>query len=166
MARFILAELQRSARPEAALSAQRFFKTKIIALGVSVPQVRRIVREQVKAHRKEWGAPEATLVCDLLMRRPETEPRMAGLLFLGEFADAFPSTLLNQAERWLKNGCDNWALVDTLAPSILTPLLERYPGRALSRFVALFGLETFNPPLVETRGRCSPDPACEKGPAS
>jgi 3-methyladenine DNA glycosylase AlkD len=30
--------------------------------------------------------------------------------------------------RWLERCCGNWALVDNLAPSVLSPLVEEYPG--------------------------------------
>ena len=35
--------------------------------------------------------------------------------------------LLRDVERWLEEYCGNWALVDNLATSVLSPLLRRYP---------------------------------------
>ncbi|HEU4389120.1 MAG TPA: DNA alkylation repair protein, partial [Blastocatellia bacterium] len=40
----------------------------------------------------------------------------------------FAPALLECAETWLENHlCNNWALVDTLCPTVISPLIEKYP---------------------------------------
>jgi len=123
-----LARLRRLADPQKATTYQRFFKQPVDAYGVDAPAMREIQRDLVARHRGQWGLREAVRFCDLVAKDPHLEARGAGFQVVAAFSrDAGPE-LLPHVRRWLERCCGNWALVDNLAPWVLTPLLERHPS--------------------------------------
>lgn len=123
-----LARLRRLADPRKAASYQRFFKEPVDVYGVDTKAMREIQRELVTQHRGHWGLREAVRFCDLVVKDPHLEARGTGFQVVAAFAgDAGPERLAD-VRRWLEGSCGNWALVDNLAPSVLTPLLERHPS--------------------------------------
>lgn len=132
-----LDRLEAAADPQVALRSRSFFKPheRVQFLGVTTPALRRIERELYHEIRHEWTVDDAVRFCDAALRRPQVEARALGLILLGRYRRRFERSLFAQARAWLDaNRCDNWALVDTLSPSVLTPLLDTFP--ALHRRIA------------------------------
>ena len=127
VARDLCSCLRQAGNPERARGAQQYFKQAILALGVSAPALRRLVRERAQPLRACWQAREAISLCDRLLREPELEIRAAGILVLAAFKRELTPDRLQSAERWLRQRLDNWALVDGFCSAVLSPSLERYP---------------------------------------
>lgn len=94
--------------------------------GVAAPEIRRIARAVWEAHRETWDVRIATAYCDRLIARPEFEAKAVGVLVLARWHRDFPSSLCRTVRGWLGGGhCASWAAVDLVAPTLLTPLVER-----------------------------------------
>lgn len=125
-----LQRLQAAADVRVARQARAYFKAHeaLQFYGVSVPSLRQIERalyQEVKAH---WSVAEAIACGELLFKENQQEAKMLGILLLGRFHKAYERELFNQLENWLvADYCNNWALTDTLAPVVLTPLLRGFP---------------------------------------
>jgi 3-methyladenine DNA glycosylase AlkD len=107
-----------------------YFKAheKVWGYGVRTPVLRQIERELFDRVRGHWKVEDASRFCRLMLENRYQEPKGVGLLLLGRYKRDFAPSLLLDAERWLDLGlCGNWALVDTLCPMIVTPLIARYP---------------------------------------
>ena len=129
-ARLAKSELRRRGRPAVAASSRRFFKSYHNAafFGVTTPDLRRLERETFKEIKGTWTVREATEFADLMVVSKELEAKYFGMLTLSRFKKSYDRKLLGVAERWLKqNHCDNWATVDGLCPSVITPLVIAYP---------------------------------------
>ena len=124
-----LQHLQAAANPRAAAQSSVYFKSheQVEFFGVAAAalhQLARALHQQVKA---DWTAVEARACCESLLKHTHQEARTVGILLLARFHKTFTPDLLDAAEIWLvKNYCDNWALVDSLAPSVIAPLLRRH----------------------------------------
>jgi 3-methyladenine DNA glycosylase AlkD len=129
----VVAALHKQRNSARARAVQRYFSDEIAALGVAAPTVRGLVKNQMKPLRGTWMLDEAIECCDLLLKEPQTEPRMAGVLVLAAFKKDFTPMLTDHAWRWLRKRLDNWALVDVFSGSVLSPLLEKYPGIGATR---------------------------------
>jgi 3-methyladenine DNA glycosylase AlkD len=123
----ILGHLNRLADPAAARSSQRFFKTPVPALGVRAPKLHKLARGCWAVVREAWDWKQAAQLAELLLERPHVESKIIGILILQRFSEGFPFRMVARAKGWLEECCDNWAVVDTLAPGILSPLVDRYP---------------------------------------
>lgn len=123
----IIAALRKEGNPARARAVQRYFSDEIVALGVSAPTVRDLVRRQTKPLKDVWTLNDAVRCCDLLLREPQVEVRVAGILVLAAFKKDFTPALTDHAGKWLRKRLDNWALVDALSGSVMSPLLERHP---------------------------------------
>lgn len=96
--------------------------------GVGLPVVRRLARDVWRVQRDRWTVATAVRFCDLQIRQPEFEAKCVGVLVLARWHRAFPRSLLRTVRGWLGAGHGaSWAAVDLVAPSLVTPLLERYP---------------------------------------
>jgi 3-methyladenine DNA glycosylase AlkD len=62
-----------------------------------------------------------------MVRDPHLEARGIGFEVVAAFVGRAGPDLLEQARRWLESSCGNWALVDNLAPGVVTPLIEEHP---------------------------------------
>lgn len=97
--------------------------------GVALPEVRRVARDAWLTHRRVWDVRTAIRFCDALIRRPELEAKSVGIMVLGRWRRDFPRGLFATVRRWLAAGdAASWAAVDLLAPTLLTPLIEREPA--------------------------------------
>ena len=116
-----------------AAGMRRYFKRDetVAFFGVATPVVRRLAADITTAHRSAWDVEAAVRFCDAMLRQPELEAKCVGLLVLGRWRRQFPRGLASIARAWLAAGrCASWAIVDLLAPEVLQPLVERFPGLA------------------------------------
>lgn len=120
-------QIRRRADPKWAASTQRYFKEPVQVYGLDTPTSRALTKELVNRVRGSWTLRDAVAFCRAMVRDPHLEPRGIGYLVVAAFArDAGPE-ILPDVKRWLERSCGNWALVDTLAPSVVAPLVERHP---------------------------------------
>ncbi len=129
-ARAAKSELRRHGTAKVMASSHRFFKPYHNAAfyGVATPHLRRLEREAFRQIKGAWTLPDATEFAGLMIVVKELEAKYFGILTLSRFKTSFDRKLLGVAERWLKqNHCDNWATVDGLCPSVITPLVIAYP---------------------------------------
>lgn len=141
VARRAAAALAAAGSPRRAAGMRRYFRAyETVAFhGVSLPVVRRIARDTWTAQRDCWDVRAAAAFCDHMVRAPELETKAVGILVLGRWSRTFPRSLLTTTRRWLAGGqLATWAAVDLVAPTVLTPLIRRYPDIA-SRVVAWTG---------------------------
>lgn len=113
------------ARLEAAGSAERskvtagYFPTAMALIGVSVPDMRAVVRDVSKRTRLE--SPESVLsLAQALLASGALEERQAAYELLARHRPAMASLRTRTVER-LGEGIDNWASVDTFACLIAGP---------------------------------------------
>ncbi|RPJ49163.1 MAG: DNA alkylation repair protein [Candidatus Latescibacterota bacterium] len=121
--------LRSLADPEVARSGQRFFKEPVPLLGIPGPTINRVARELVRETRGCWTAREAVRFCDVLVREPHLEARAVGFLAVAPHAGDAGPFLLARIRSWLARSCGSWAAVDTLAPRVLGPFVDRHPDR-------------------------------------
>jgi 3-methyladenine DNA glycosylase AlkD len=126
-----LARLRALASPTRAEQGRRYFKPTddYTLLGVRVPEIRALEQELWADLRGAWGIGDGQACCDRLTRRKELEAKLLGIILLGRFKREYPRSLFQVVRRWLDEGrFPNWAAVDALAPTVLTPMIERYPN--------------------------------------
>ncbi len=123
----IVRELHDLANPRKAESAQRFFTEPIQALGIDAPTSRSFAQRWIRQLKPTWHQRQALALCGLLLQQPPMETRAAGFLILSGFLDAPSQDMWRQAESWLIQYLDNWALVDGFASTVLSPLLRCHP---------------------------------------
>jgi 3-methyladenine DNA glycosylase AlkD len=114
-----------------AAQASVYFKPheRIRTYGVSTPEFRRIERDLYQTIRNRWTVDDAFQFCDALVRAKYMESKAVGLLLLSRYKRNFTPAHLQSAKKWLEEQlCNNWALVDTLCPTVITPLLEKFPN--------------------------------------
>ncbi|MEW6338823.1 MAG: DNA alkylation repair protein [Acidobacteriota bacterium] len=122
-----MAQMKRLADPKRAAGIQRYFKEPIASYGLDGATAKRLVKELVTQTKGAWTVADAVSFCNLMVRDPNFEPRGIAFQVLAAFAKDADASLAGDVRRWLEKSCDNWALVDNLAPSVLAPLLERHP---------------------------------------
>ena len=124
----VLQLLRNSADETRAASYQRYFKEPVDILGVDKTTMVETTENLIGRIGDAWTIKQAVQFCKLMVRDPHMESRSLGFQVVAAFvSDASPSLLVD-VKRWLQHSCGNWALVDgTIAPSILAPLLRRYP---------------------------------------
>ena len=123
-----LEEMARLADPKKAATNQRYFKEPVNWFGLDNPTSKRLIKELVSnAKGAGWSLPDVVNFCNQMVRDPHIEPRGIAFQVLAAFVDQAGPELLVDVRRWLEKSCDNWALVDNLAPSVLAPLLRRHP---------------------------------------
>lgn len=130
LAQQALQSLQAAADERAAAQARVYFKghEEVHFFGVSAPALRQLERALYQQVKSDWTVAEALACCELLLKDRRQEARTVGMLLLARFHKSFGHELLDEIETWLaKDYCNNWALVDTLAPSVIAPLLRRFP---------------------------------------
>jgi len=123
-----LARLRRKANKTQAASYQRFFKEPVALFGINTEGARTIQRDLLSRVGGTWTIDDAVRFCDAMLRDPRLESRGIAYQIVAHFVSEAPPELLADVRRWLEHSCGNWALVDNLAPSVLAPLLERYPA--------------------------------------
>ncbi len=124
------ARLKALASPVVAAGGRRFFKQgdAVHLLGVRAPVVRSVAGELFREVKSDWGVADAVAFCDAMSRARELEAKALGVLLLGRYRRAYERPLLRRTERWIKEGrFANWAEIDSLAPGVVTPLIDLFP---------------------------------------
>lgn len=122
--------------PERAEHEKRYLKSDLEHYGTRVPDIRKLtkalLRESVPKERVETLA-----LAEALWQRPVHELRMAAASVLAERQTLLTSSDLPLLERLLREA-KTWALVDTLAPWVVGPIIERNPEehRTLERWAS------------------------------
>lgn len=126
----IISSLEDAGQPDRAAQARVYFKghEAVHFFGVSAPAMRQIERTLYQQVKDRWTVAEAVACCELLLQDKRQEARIIGMLLLARFHKKYERELFNEIENWLaKDYCNNWALTDTLAPTVIAPLLRRFP---------------------------------------
>ncbi|MGI9557697.1 MAG: DNA alkylation repair protein [Solirubrobacterales bacterium] len=110
-----------------------YLKSELEFLGVTKPEIRQVVRENVEP--ADLGGAELTALAEALWSKPINERRSAAILALtdGEALLGRPDVAL--IERFIRDS-ETWAYVDPLATAVLAPIVERNPSltRTLDRW--------------------------------
>jgi len=122
-----IAEMKRLADPRRAAGNQRYFKEPIESYGLDGATAKRLLKELVTQTKGVWTVDDAVAFCTLMVHDPHLEPRAIAFQLLAAFATGADASVIKDVRGWLEKSCDNWALVDSLAPAVLGPLLERHP---------------------------------------
>jgi len=109
---------------------QKYFKDPIQAYGVDYPTYKTWLKGFVARLEESWTLTEAVAFCDAIIEDPHLEARGTGFQVVGAFVEEAGPELLAHGRRWLETACGNWGLVDGLAPTVLSPLLRKYPEMA------------------------------------
>ena len=117
------AQLGDFAEPSRALAEQQYLKSKLEHLGVPVPAVRRLVRGLVDRH-PVLTSDDVFALADELWRRPVHEMRLAAIELLVAVPGAVDAGRLPWLEQHLRE-CHTWALLDTLAGTVVADLAVR-----------------------------------------
>jgi 3-methyladenine DNA glycosylase AlkD len=121
-------ELLRSHADEAkAASYQRFFKEPVNYFGLDNKGMKQIKQDLFDRVRESWTIAEAVAFCHAMVEDPHMEARGLGYQTVAYFVGEASPELLADIKTWLEQSCDNWGLVDNLAPSVLAPFLELHP---------------------------------------
>jgi len=95
--------------------------------GVKSSVLRGIEKEAYDLVRADWTVAEAISFCELMAGAAQHEAKMVGVLLLGRYRKDFPKGLLATVRGWILAGSfPNWAAIDGLAPSVITPLVVKY----------------------------------------
>jgi len=125
-----IAFMKAGADEERAASYQRYFKEPVEAYGVEYKALKARRREVAAQVRGTWTLEDALLYCEEMLKDPHLEPRGNAFQTVGDFVEEAGPELLEHIHRWLESFCGNWGLVDNLVPSVLSPLLRKYPDLA------------------------------------
>jgi 3-methyladenine DNA glycosylase AlkD len=120
--------VRRKADPKRAASIQRYFKEPVECYGLDTGTVRGLTKELVNRVRGSWTLRDAVAFCRAMTRDAHLEPRGIGYQVVAAFVGEARPGLLRDAKRWLEGSCGNWALVDTLAPLVVAPLVSTHPA--------------------------------------
>lgn len=130
LARRVRSQLRQTSDERTATTGRSFFKPDddVRLYGVKSSAVRGIEKEAFQLIREMWTAADATSFCDLMAREPHHEAKMVGVLLLGRYSETFHKGLLAVVRGWISAGYfPNWAAIDGLAPTVVTPLTVKYP---------------------------------------
>ena len=122
-----IAFMKAAADPTRAASFQRYFKEPVEAYGVEYAALKARRKEVAARVRGAWTLEDALVYCEEMLKDPHLEPRGNGFQAVGDFVDEAGPELLEDVHHWLESSCGNWGLVDNLVPSVLSPLLRKYP---------------------------------------
>ncbi len=128
MATLWVERLRARSDPVRAAGAQRYFKDTIVCFGLTAPQMRELAGDAYAMIKGSWAVGEAVEFCGLMLANPVFEVKAIGILVLERFRKDYPKSLFRTIREWLlADYCDNWASVDSLCPTSVGALLERYP---------------------------------------
>jgi len=113
-----------------AASFQKYFKEPVEAYGVEYAALKARRKEVAARVRDAWTLEDALVYCEEMLKDPHLEPRGNAFQTVGDYVDEAGPDLLDHVHRWLESYCGNWGLVDNLVPSVLSPLLRKYPELA------------------------------------
>jgi 3-methyladenine DNA glycosylase AlkD len=117
------AQLGDFAEPARAQAEQQYLKSTLQHLGVPVPAVRRLVRGMVQRN-PVLTSDDVFDLADALWQRPVHEMRLATVELLVAAPGAVDATRLPWLEQHLRE-CRTWALLDTLAGTVVAELAAR-----------------------------------------
>jgi 3-methyladenine DNA glycosylase AlkD len=121
-------QLRARSDPDRAAGSQRYFKDTIVCFGLTAPQMRELAGDAYAMIKGSWAVGEAVEFCGLMLANPVFEVKAIGILVLERFRKDYPKSLFRTIRGWLlADYCDNWASVDSLCPTSVGALLERYP---------------------------------------
>ena len=130
----LLSALRAAAVPGRAEQEKRYLKSERIHLGTSMPAIRKVA---VGLRRAAPDLPRRKLlaVCGALWSTGIHEACALVVELLDVYQPALQARDLAAVERWLRDS-RTWALVDSLAASVVGPLVERFPTlqRTLDRW--------------------------------
>jgi 3-methyladenine DNA glycosylase AlkD len=129
-ARDAIAFMKAGADEERATSFQRYFKEPVEVYGVEYAALKARRKELADQVQGTWTLDDALLYCEEMLRDPHLEPRSDAFQTVGDYVEEAEAGLLEHIHRWLESFCGNWGLVDNLVPSVLSPLLRKYPELA------------------------------------
>ncbi|HYI67617.1 MAG TPA: DNA alkylation repair protein [Candidatus Limnocylindrales bacterium] len=109
------------ASPERAAAEQRYLKSELEFLGVSLGEIRGAVTEIAREHR-DLSHDDLLALVEQLWVRPRFELRMTSVILLARFADRLTVADLPLIERLVRESL-TWALVDGLAGDVLGSML-------------------------------------------
>ncbi len=130
LARQIRSKLRQASDEQTAITGRTFFKPDddVRLYGVKSSSVRGIEKEAFQLVRETWTVADATSFCEFMAREPHHEAKMVGVLLLERYRESFPKGLLAAVRGWILAGYfPNWAAIDGLAPTVVTPLAVKYP---------------------------------------
>lgn len=122
------------ATPQRAEAERAYLKSELQHLGTTVPAMRSIVKNWLRSHESAHGKlthDELFALADALWAAPVHERRMAAV----ELLVAKPQLIGLADVPWLYNtlrDCRTWALLDTIAGSVVADLAAREPDDVLA----------------------------------
>ena len=122
------AELRRLGSAERAAKERAYLKSSLEFIGASVPQTRAVVKAFWRSHRS-LAHDDVVALATELWRKPVHERRMATVELLTVYGDLLVATDMEWLEQLLRES-GTWALVDSLAATVVGGLVERYPSLA------------------------------------
>ena len=126
----IRSRLREASDEKTATTGRSFFKPddNVQLYGVKSSAVRSIEKEAYEIVRETWSLSDAASFCDLMAAEPHHEAKMVGVLLLGRYRETFTKGLLAAVRGWILAGrFSNWAAIDGLTPTVVTPLVVKYP---------------------------------------
>jgi 3-methyladenine DNA glycosylase AlkD len=121
------AALRGHARPERAEQEKAYLKSALVHYGVSVPATRAIARSAARGLEHDALVALAVELWDEPMDAPVHERRLLAAELLEAGVEKLGPADVPLLDRLLRE-CRTWALIDTLAPSVVGPLSERWPA--------------------------------------
>jgi uncharacterized protein len=118
-------ELRSLGTPERAAQEKRYLKSDLEHLGVTVPAMRKMVLAVCRAHG-DWRHDEVVSLARALWKKPIHERRAAAIEVLTFHKSELVPGDVDLIERFLRQA-RGWALVDSLAASVVGDLVERFP---------------------------------------
>ncbi len=131
LANLAIDQLKSCADPQVAQQMRRYFKEhdEIDLIGVKTPGIREIEKQLLAKIKQVWSFAEACECCEILISNSLQEPKILGISLLSRFHKTFESSLLQSIHSWLTHGyCRNWAAVDALAMTLVTPIIDKFPS--------------------------------------
>ena len=122
------AELRARAVPERAEKEKAYLKSQLEHYGVTMPAIRSVATSFSKAH-PDLARRDLIALVERLWAVPVHERRMLVVELLDLYGDALEGDDLALLERLLREA-RTWAIVDSLAASVVGPLVERRPDLA------------------------------------
>jgi 3-methyladenine DNA glycosylase AlkD len=129
------ADLRARGRPDRAAKERAYLKSDLVHYGASVPAIRAAVTSFGAAH-PDLGHDDLVALAEVLWSAPVHERRMASVELLDLRSDLLGPSDVVLLERLLR-AARTWALVDSLAASVVGPLVDRHPvelGPVLDRW--------------------------------
>ncbi len=122
--------------PDRAVHEQAYLKSDLEFYGVSVPDIRAVAKSVLRQHA-DLRRVDLIAVVTALWAAPVHERRMVAVELLDLSPDRLTARDMAMLERFLREA-RTWALVDSLAASVVGVLVERHPelGATLDRWAA------------------------------